>query len=145
MMKKLITLILINAFFTFYIKSQTRLEVMTVTNYIIDMGVSAHDGDGNFPYPKYMIQLEGKPAIDKVMNKVILYFYGPSDDRSKFKPLFDERTKTATAYYPNTGFLNFYELLKHNKNTITATFRDTPSLQEKEIKLQVYGKVPLVR
>jgi len=124
-------------------QSATRLEVMDVKSYIIDLSVQAYDGEKNLPFLWHIITLEGTPGNGSIMTKAILNFYEEGDERIDFKVHFDEETKTVYAHYAVSEFDKFYELLKHRKNALTASYRDAPSFKLKEFKLKVYGKVPM--
>lgn len=124
-------------------QTTTRIEVMDVKSYIIDLSVQAHDGEKNLPFLWHIIQLNGTPRNGSKMVQSILNFYEEGDSRIDFKVHFDEDTNTVYAHYSVSEFDKFYELLKHKKNTMSAMYRDAPSFKIKEFKLQVFSRVPM--
>ncbi|MBK9736401.1 MAG: hypothetical protein IPO92_16155 [Saprospiraceae bacterium] len=96
----------------------TKLEVMAVKNYIIDLVVGSLNGDGDFPHPWHIIQLEGVPGNGSKIKMMKLNFYAENDERIKFKPSFDEANSIAYAHFPVTEFDKYYELLKHKKKCL---------------------------
>lgn len=129
---KLVRLILFGLIFipqVNYSQTATRVEIMDVKSYIIDLSVQAHEGEKNLPYLWHIITLEGTPGNGGKMTKAILNFYEEGDERIDFKVHFDEETKIVYAHYAVSEFDKYYGLLKHKKNALTAMYRDAPSFK----------------
>lgn len=126
-----------------FIIAQTRIESLDIKSYIVELGQESHNGEGNKPFLYHLIQLEGTPGNNQRIKQMEIRFYQDNDERSKFKPHYNETTNTVHAHFPASEFSAFYEMLKHKRNGLRATYIHSPSFDKKEVKLTVFGKVPM--
>ena len=139
--KLVISLSLLFLLCSIKVKSQTKIESLVIENYTISSSVSAQKSSSAKPNFHSIIQLDGKPGSGSTIRQMILHFY--LDDRgTTFRPSYDPNTKIAQGHYPMSEYDKIYNLLKHTRNQLSASFIDSAT-NITEISLLAGGKMPL--
>ena len=115
-----------------------------VRDYSVEYAIISKDGGAYKPvYEKY-IALNGRPMDTAKIERIVLTFSTDPVTASK-KPEYDEMKHYAFAWYPMTEFDSYYEMLKHKKGSLKATFIHSATLQEKRVEFVTNGLIPLLR
>ena len=115
-----------------------------VKNYSVEYTIISKDGGAYKPvYEKY-IALNGKPLDTCKIERIVLAFSTDPVTASK-KPEYDDMKHYAFAWYPMTEFDSYYEMLKHKKGSLKATYYHATGPQEKRVEFVTNGLIPLLR
>lgn len=115
-----------------------------VKNYSVEYSIISKDGGAYKPVYENYIALNGKPLDTCKIERIVLTFSNDPVTAAK-KPEYDNLKHYAYAWYPLSEFDSYYEMLKHKKGSLKATYYHAIGLQEKRVEFVTNGLIPLLR